>query len=83
MNVVWTCASWLKGFMYVTLHLILPPEGPHQLQNSRETAKQVLHHFCMLPTGFISRCDPDVYLGFTVVYLGSKISYETGKEFFI
>lgn len=45
-----TCASWLKGFMYVTLHLILPPEGPHQLQNSRETAKQVLHHFCMLPT---------------------------------
>lgn len=31
----------------------------------------------------ISHCDPDVYLRFIVVYLGSKILHESGKGLFI
>lgn len=63
---------------------VLPPEGPQQLQTFKKTAKQFFITFACCPGGLsTSLCDSHVYLRFIVVYLGSKLSYVSGKEFFI
>lgn len=64
-----------------TEQVILPLEGPHDLQNFRKSLQNrffIIFACCLS----ISLCDSDVYLRFTVVYLGSEILYETGKGFF-
>lgn len=68
----------------LTEWMVLPLEGPHQPQTFRETMqnKFPIIFTCFLLGLSISHYDPDMYLSFTVVSLGSKILYETGKGIF-